>query len=293
MPELPEVETIKRGLSSKIVGLKIIYVDALFKPSLKGNSEDLLNKKVLNVWRRGKIVGIGLEDNLTLLIHLKMSGQLILLQGKGRFIGGHPTEDMKSQMPNSSTRVVFTFSDDSQLFFNDQRKFGWIKIVPTDKLEEVEKNNLLGKLGPEPLEKKFTWEVLKNRLLKRKNTPIKVALMDQELIAGIGNIYASEACFNAKVNPERTVLELSDSEFQSLHNGLIKALETGIKYGGSSRTHFVNAEGEKGLFLDYAYVYGKEGEACKICSTSIKRITQGGRSTFYCPHCQSAVYNKF
>ena len=287
MPELPEVETIKRGLSAKIRGLKITSVDPLFKPSLQGDSAKLVGQKVINVWRRGKIVGIDLEENTTLLIHLKMSGQLILVNGDSRFIGGHPTEDMQMQMPNKSSRVMFTFNDNSQLFFNDQRKFGWIKVIPTDKLQEIERENLFGKLGPEPLEKEFTWQVLKQQLLKRKNTSIKVALMDQEVIAGVGNIYASECCFNAKINPERKVSELYDDELQRLHDGLMKALQDGIRYGGSSRTHFVNAEGERGLFLDYANVYSREDKPCKVCGTMIKRITQSGRSTFYCPHCQA------
>lgn len=274
MPELPEVEVIKLGLEKKIIGLRIQKIQILSPKTFLGNRDLAEGKIVLKIWRRAKILGMDL-DEITLLFHLKMSGQLIYESDK-RFVGGHPTEDMLGQMPNPHTRVIFTFSDGSHLYFNDQRKFGWIKIS-----DEPLKN-----LGPEPLEKGFTWEILKQNLLKHKNWAIKVAIMDQSAVAGVGNIYANEACFLAKIDPKKKVAELTDQEFRRLYQGIIKSLQAGIKHGGSTRVHFVDAEGRRGYFLDYANVYGKEGYPCKNCPGKVKKITLGGRGTFFCPGCQ-------
>lgn len=288
MPELPEVETIRLGLQKKITGLKIRKIKVLNSKTFIGDQKLASGKKVLNIWRRAKVLGIDLTGNLSLLFHLKMSGQLIWignrLQAIGtRFVGGHPTQDMAGVLPNKSTRVVFTFSDNSKLYFNDQRKFGWVKLVKSDELRD---QNFLKSLGPEPLEKNFTWHILKSYLLNRKSLPIKVALLDQSIVSGIGNIYASEACFNAKVSPQIRVRDLSDKQIKRLHQGIIKALRDGIKYGGSSRAHFVDSEGKKGYFLDYAFVYGRDKKPCKVCKTEIKKIQLGGRGTYYCESCQ-------
>jgi len=290
MPELPEVETIKLGLQKRIVGLKITKIQINSPKSFIGNSKDIEGRKVLKVWRRAKVLGIDL-GKISLLIHLKMSGQLVW-EGDSKFIGGHPTLDMVDKMPNKHTRVIFTFSDllrprseasGSHLYFNDQRKFGWVKVIENFKLK-IE--NLLGNLGPEPLEQDFTWEVLKKNLLKHPNMPVKVAIMDQSVVSGVGNIYANEACFNGKINPRNKVGQLTDEEFKSLHQGVLKALRDGIKYGGASRAHFVDSEGHKGYFLDYAYVYGRDEHPCKKCKTEIKKIQLGGRGTYFCPKCQ-------
>jgi formamidopyrimidine-DNA glycosylase len=288
MPELPEVETIKLGLQKKIVGLKIKEVDLISPKSFFGQAQDVRNKKVLNVFRRAKMLGIELDGNITVLIHLKMTGQLIHDGGK-RFIGGHPTADMIGPLPNSSTRVLFIFSDDSKLYFNDQRRFGWVKVIKGAELEVMNSEGLFFKLGPEPLEKEFTWEILKNNLLRHKLMPIKVSLMDQSVVSGVGNIYANEACFDAKVNPKTKVKDLTDDQFKKLHKGIIKCLQDGIKYGGASRAHFVDSDGHKGYFLDYAYVYGRDKHPCKVCKTEIKKIQLAGRGTFFCPKCQKEV----
>ncbi len=285
MPELPEIETIKLGLQKKIVGLKIKKIEVLnpktFQPF--DAAQGLEGKKVLKINRLAKILVVDLSGNLSLLFHLKMSGQLIYLEGRKRFVGGHPTPDMRDEMPNKHTRVIFEFNNNSKLFFNDQRKFGWVKVVNSSSLMV---DSLLKNLGPEPLEKNFTWQLLKQNLLKHKNLAVKVAIMDQTAISGIGNIYANEACFDAKIDPRTKVSDLSDEQFRKLHKGIIKALKDGIKYGGASRAHFVNSEGEKGYFLDYAYCYGRDGQPCKKCKTTIKKIQLGGRGTYFCPHCQ-------
>ncbi|OGE18766.1 DNA-formamidopyrimidine glycosylase [Candidatus Daviesbacteria bacterium RIFCSPHIGHO2_02_FULL_41_10] len=308
MPELPEVEIIKLGLEKKIIGLKIQNIQVLSPKSFIGDSDLAEGRKVLKVWRKAKILGVdlstsfwgakrlqnqGKEDSgqarMTLLIHLKMSGQLVWKgesgKGKGeRFIGGHPTEDMLGKMPNSHTRVIFTF-ETSHLYFNDQRKFGWIKVV--DRLQ-VTGDRSIKNLGPEPLEKKFTWQVLKQNLLRHKGMPVKVAIMDQAIVSGVGNIYANEACFDAKIDPRTKVGSMSDGQFKRLHEGIIKSLQAGIKYGGSTRVHFVDAEGHKGYFLDYAFVYWRDKHPCKVCGTEIKKISLGGRGTYLCPVCQPA-----
>lgn len=284
MPELPEVETIKLGLQKQIIGLTIQKVVVLTTKTFEGQQKQLIGLKVISVWRKAKVLGIELTGDLSMLFHLKMTGQVIYDDGKRRLSGGHPTQDMRDEMPNKSTRVIFEFSDGSHLYFNDQRKFGWVKVVKTSALNE---HTFLKGLGPEPLEKEFTVEVMKERLMKRKNMPIKVALMDQQLISGIGNIYASEACFNAKIDPRRKPSSLSDPELKALHKGVVQSLDDGIKHGGSSRAHYVNSEGEKGVFLDYAFVYQRDGEPCKVCKTIIEKLQLGGRGTFFCPRCQT------
>lgn len=291
MPELPEVETIKLGLRKKIIGLKISKITVLNPKSLQADPELLKDKKVLNIERLAKVLKLDLEGEISLLIHLKMSGQLILVkksEGRGKneekLIGGHPTKDMIGEMPNRSTRVIFEFSDGSTLYFNDQRKFGWIKGV---KSSEVRDQSLIKSLGPEPLSKNFTWQILKEKLQKRLNTPIKVAIMDQQIISGIGNIYANEACFLAKIDPITKVAKLTNAQYKKLHNGIIKSLQDGIKFGGSTRTHFISTEGRKGMFLDHAFVYSRDKSPCKNCRTEIKKIKLGGRGTYFCPNCQA------
>lgn len=283
MPELPEVETIKISLQKKIVGKTIGVIQVLNPKVFQEDGKKLSGKKVLNIWRRAKILGVDLDGNITLLFHLKMTGQLIWVGEGERVIGGHPTSDMVGQMPTSYTRVVFSFTDGSHLYFNDQRNFGWVKIISRKSLII---NHLLEKLGPEPLEQSFTWQVLKLNLLKRKSQPIKVALMDQSVVAGIGNIYANEALFNAKIDPRDKAADLTDKEFMALHKGIIGALKVSLEHGGSTIAHFVDAQGHKGYFLDYAYVYGRDGQKCKACGTLIKKIQQAGRGTYFCGHCQ-------
>jgi formamidopyrimidine-DNA glycosylase len=282
MPELPEVETIRLGLQRKIISLKIKNIEVLNQKSFHGESDLLKNKVIKNIWRKAKVLGIELESDLVLLIHLKMSGQLIY-QGIEKFIGGHPTKDMIREMPNKSTRVILHFSDNSKLYFNDQRKFGWIKLVSASELKLF---NFLQTLGPEPLEKEFSWEVLKANLLRHKGQPVKVAILDQRVVSGVGNIYACEGLFHSKLDPSTKVSKLLDKEFIKLHAGIVRALKDGVKYGGSTKTHFVNEEGKKGFFLDHAFVYGREGEPCKICKNEIKKIKLGGRGTYFCPNCQ-------
>ena len=288
MPELPEVETIKLFLDKNISGLKIKSVEILNAKSFLGDPNLLLEKKIKSVNRRAKLLRINFGE-LELLIHLKMSGQIILMKDEKRktknesFVGGHPTKDMFGEFPNKSTRVIFNLSDGSTLYFNDQRKFGWIKLVNSD---DIKVDKFLNSVGHEPLEKSYTWQQLKESLFKRKKSSVKVAILDQQVVAGVGNIYACEACFLAGIDPRKKSGELSDLEYKKLHKGIVEALSKGIKYGGSSKTHFIDPEGRKGLFLDYAFVYGREKLPCKRCGNLIKKIKLAGRGTFYCEVCQ-------
>lgn len=285
MPELPEVETIKRGLEKRIIGLSVENIQVLNPKSVQFNPQDIKDAKVLNVWRRAKMLGVNLTGDKSLVFHLKMTGQLIYVGGKERLIGGHPTTDMQDRMPNKSTVAIFEFSDGSHLFFNDQRRFGWVRLFAASEMADKD-YALLGNLGPEPLDPKFTWEVFKNNLLRRKKMPIKVAIMDQSVVAGVGNIYASESLFLAGIDPRRKVSDLSDEEFKKLHDGIIKSLQTSIKHGGSTLSHYRDAEGKKGSYLTFANVYGKENQPCPGCKGKVVKITQAGRGTYFCPDCQ-------
>jgi formamidopyrimidine-DNA glycosylase len=290
MPELPEVETIRLSLAKKIIGLSINKIEILNPKTFQGDSQKVINQKILNVWRRGKGLGIDFENGQTLLFHLKMSGQVIVTQNETRktqyekrFVGGHPTKDMLAELPNKSTRVIFYLSDGQTMFFNDQRKFGWIKILDRQSLQL---DKFLNNLGPEPLTKDYSWHQLKINLIKHPKTAIKVGLLDQAVVAGVGNIYACEGCYNAGIDPRIKIKDLIDEQFKKLHQGVIQALQDGVKYGGSTKTHFVDSDGKKGLFLDYAKVYNRDKKPCMHCQTPIKKIKLGGRGTFFCPQCQ-------
>ncbi|RJP46282.1 MAG: hypothetical protein C4584_01845 [Armatimonadetes bacterium] len=192
---------------------------------------------------------------------------------------------MWGDLPNKSTVAVFEFEEGSKLYFNDQRRFGWVKLYETSKIKD-QKEDVLGKIGPEPFDPNWTWQQLKESLSKHPKMPIKVAIMDQSVVAGVGNIYASESLFLARIDPRKKAGSLSDEEYQKLYEGIKKSLEEAIRYGGSTIAHFVDANGKKGYFLDYANVYGKEGQPCRGCEGKVVKINLGGRGTYYCPACQ-------
>ena len=242
MPELPEVETIRQQLALKIIGKK------------------LNNKEIVNLRRRAKILIIDFKDKSSLIFHLKLTGQLIF-NGK----------------PSRYTRKVFNFNDNSQLIFNDLRKFGWYKIVKNTK--EIEE-----KFGPEALE--VTFEQFKKRLIKRPNSKIKNLLMDQKFVAGIGNIYSDEILFFSKVYPLRLVKTLNQTEIKKIHQNIKKVLEKAIKYQGSSVGDYLDASGKEGDYSKYHKVYQKTGQKCFSCKTIIKKIKLAGRHAHFCPKCQ-------
>ena len=188
-----------------------------------------------------------------------------------------------NDLPNKSTRVEIDFEDETKLFFNDQRKFGYMKLLP---IPEIENLPFFQKLGPEPLEDSFTVEILKNRLSKKQNSMIKPAILEQSVIAGVGNIYADEALWRAKIHPETRVKDFSNEDFVNLHEAIRFVMNESIKRGGSTDRNYVNADGSRGNYLNYAAVYHKDGEPCKRCGTEISKIRVGGRGTHFCANCQ-------
>jgi formamidopyrimidine-DNA glycosylase len=283
MPELPEVETIKRGLETRIVGRRVAEVKVLNEKSSIGLPSELVGREVVGLRRRGKGLIIDFSDGKSLLIHLKMTGQLVF-EGGGRFGGGHPTEDFVNELPSKQTRVIFVFEDGSKLFFNDQRKFGYVKLLNT---AEVMDDKFIAALGPEPWDKVLDKGGLFERLARHGGMTIKGALLDQAIIAGVGNIYADEALFFAKVHPARRVSTVSRAEVERILEGVRKTMEKSIEEGGSTMTNYVKADGTRGNYLDlFAQVFRREGKECLRCGTVIEKTRVAGRGTHFCPKCQ-------
>ncbi len=190
---------------------------------------------------------------------------------------------MIGELPDRSTRVVFTFTDGSHLYFNDQRKFGWVKLIPT---LEVPNIDFMKKVGPEPLEAKFTAEMFEHRFKRRAKTSIKAALLDQTVVAGVGNIYADESLWGTKIHPKRLVNTITSAEFRRLYTELRKVMNLAIEKGGSTDKNYVNAEGKRGSYMDFARVFRREGKPCPRCGETIVKFKAAGRGTHICPHCQ-------
>lgn len=288
MPELPEVETVRIGLSEFLPGREVAEVTHTWDKSFPNSEEDvaqfLIGAKVAKVARRAKVLLIELDTNYTVVIHLKMTGQLVFRGEQGEHFGaGHPTDSLIGELPDRSTRVIITFTDGSKLFFNDQRKFGWMRLLPTAEVPQID---FFKKVGPEPLSTDFTWEVLRERLKRRPNTNIKAALLDQTVIAGIGNIYADESLWGAKIHPQTLVKNISDHKYKALYRALVEVLQLAIEKGGSTDRNYVNAEGKRGSYLHFASVFRREGQACPRCGTTIIKTRVAGRGTHLCPHCQ-------
>lgn len=288
MPELPEVETVRRGLSELLVGLTVADVAYDNVKSFPNMLEDvrafLISAQITEVRRRAKVLIIELSSEYALVVHLKMTGQLIY-RGEGiRFGAGHPTDSLVGELPDRSTRVVITFTNGARLFFNDQRKFGWMRLMPS---VEVPNIDFMQKVGPEPLEADFTWQLMRDRLQRRKNSNIKAALLDQTVIAGVGNIYTDESLWGAYIHPLTLVRHLADEDFQKLHKSLTDVLILGIEKGGSTDKNYVNAEGKRGSYLTFANVFRREGQTCpRHPDTVIQKTRVAGRGTHVCPKCQ-------
>lgn len=289
MPELPEVETVKRGLEGRIVGKTVVKVDFDWPkgfPNTPGDVEAfLLGASITQIQRRGKALIIELSTGYALVIHLKMTGQLVFVAANqlDRFGAGHPTESLVAKLPDTSTRVVLDFSDGSRLYFNDQRKFGWVRLMPILAVEELP---FFQKLGPEPMTSSTTNTMLRARFTNRKKSMIKAALLDQSVLAGVGNIYADEALWGAKIHPKTRVGQLSDSELNTLFTELRSIMEEAIASGGSTDKNYVNADGQKGSYLQIARVFRREGQLCKRCQTTIEKIRVASRGTHICSACQ-------
>ncbi len=288
MPELPEVETIRRGLAEVLPGKRIVGFEVrlakMFQNAGAEGTSRIIGAIVEAVDRRGKTLIIGLSSGVTLLIHLKMTGQLIYRDGNEIVLaGGHPTKDILAAMPIKHTHAIFSFDDDSTLFFNDLRTFGYIRLVPSD---EVPALPTMKAYGPEPLGREFTEALFTERLKRRPNAKLKPLLLDQGFLAGLGNIYVDESLNLAKIHPLRTAGSLTKSQQQELFGAIRIILKTALKYGGTSDNTYVTIRGGKGDYLTRARVYHRTGLPCRACGTTIERIVVAGRGTHVCPQCQ-------
>ncbi|WP_171097924.1 bifunctional DNA-formamidopyrimidine glycosylase/DNA-(apurinic or apyrimidinic site) lyase [Ruegeria sp. HKCCD7255] len=282
MPELPEVETVRRGLIPAMEGVVIARAD-VNRPDLRWPfpdhmAERLTGKRVERLRRRSKYILADLSSAETLLIHLGMSGRMTVSGDPlGQFVHDHPAKQKHDH-------VVFHMANGARITFNDPRRFGAMDLLPT---ATAERHKLLSVLGPEPLGNDFHEQHL-IEAFKGKNTPIKSALLDQGIVAGLGNIYVCEALFRGKVSPRRKAAQISSARVAALVPIIRQVLQDAIEAGGSSLRDFRQADGELGYFQHSFDVYGREGEPCRTagCGGTIKRITQSGRSSFYCAQCQ-------
>jgi len=309
MPELPEIETIKRYLEKDLIGRKIKDVIILNKKSFLGDKKEILNSKILKIERKGKMLIFRLNNSLNLVFHLKLTGQLLLYytnsneflnapnqskHGSGRLepnfvlVQGEwqRIKNIKNTNGNEFlnewrriryTRVIFIL-DKGFLIFNDARKFGWVKVLDNENL-----NNELSKIGKEPFDLNFKY--LKEIFSKTKR-PIKIVLMDQEKIAGLGNIYANEALFLAKIHPLKPANKLKDNEIKNLLSAIKKVIKKAIKLQGTSFRFYVKPDESKGSYQEEFLVYQRQNEKCLRCKSKIKYIKIGSRGSFYCPQCQ-------
>ena len=278
MPELPEVETIKRKLSPNLIGKIISDVEILSPKNFVGNKKDVIGKKILSVDRYGKVLVIKLSNNKYLNAHFKLSGQILFSKNVNNatyknnipFTGGN-------KMPANTTRVIIKFNDRSGIFFNDLRKFGWMK----------NSQQPLKPKGIDVLSKEFTPKLIFS-ITQKTRRPIKVLLMDQDLITGIGNIYANDSLFLAKIHPQRLSNSLTKKEIDLLYKTIKKTISEGIRDCGSSGADgaFILPDGSRGGHQRNFLVYQREKEPCLNCKTIIKRIKHNGRSSFFCQSCQ-------
>ena len=325
MPELPEVETVKRGLKPLILNKKIVQVRVAEPKCFLGAVTEVEGAKVVGLRRRGKALLIDLDNGRTVMVHLRMTGQLIWRKGDLRdgrvspeielvgaetdmadrqtevetaggkaeaaevlraeqFAAGHPSKNFTAALPNKQTRVTLVF-EDGAVFFNDQRKFGFMKVLPT---EAVEREKFIAELGKEPWE--MTAEELYAGCQRHGRAPIKAVLLDQKVIAGLGNIYADETLFYAGVHPETRAGDLTRVEVERILAGARATMQAAIDSGGSTMATYVRPDGTTGDYLEkFAQVFRREGKACPRCGAKIVKLRVAGRGTHICPKCQVKV----
>ena len=286
MPELPEVETIRRGLGSFILNKKIVRAVPEPGKGFIGETKNVDGATVVDLRRRGKALLIDLDNGYTLMIHLRMTGQLIWRGSSSQdlensFAAGHPSKNFTAELPNSQTRVTFVF-EDGKLFFNDQRKFGFVRVLPTSKVEE---DSFIASLAKEP------WEMetgeLYEKCQRHGRSPIKAVLLDQKLIAGLGNIYADESLFYASVHPATRAGSLTEVQVAKLLEGARVTMQRAIDAGGSTMATYIRPDGSTGDYLEkFAQVFHREGQECNRCGAIIEKTRCAGRGTHFCPKCQ-------
>ncbi len=287
MPELPEVETIRRGLVRRVEGLTVKDIEVRVAKLFKGDVKDIIGAKIIKIRRRAKVLIVDLDNSKSLLIHLKMTGQLVFQSAdeKEKIVGGHPQKSYNQPLPHKHTHIIFTFTNGSHLFFNDLRKFGWMMIVLTN---EVEKQSLIRQAGPEPLGEGYAnyFQVqmpnMKDKIRKSKKS-IKMLLTDQSFIAGVGNIYSDEILYASKIRPIRSGSSLSVKEIDKLFEVIPKVLKKALKYGGTSDSTYVGVNGERGDYLKVASTYHQKLDPK---GHPIQKMKIGGRTAHFCPICQ-------
>lgn len=290
MPELPEVETARRRLGGVLVDRRIEAVRLIDAKLLAGTVGELdraaVGRRVVGVERRGKVLILALDPPGSLLFHLKMTGQLVVTaSGAAVVAGGHPSPDVLRALPGRSTRAIFEFDHATRLYFNDARRFGWLR--PADDRPCVS-DPFLSSLGPEPLGEAFTLPVLRAALERHGRAMVKAVLLDQRVVAGLGNIYVDEALHHAGIHPVRPAGSLNAAETRVLYAAIRHVLRVSIDVGGTSIAGYVNKPGVDGGFFERADVFRRAGQPCRACKTALVRITVAGRGTVYCPTCQEA-----
>lgn len=284
MPELPEVETITKRLKPYLVEKTISEVVQHHPKTFHGSPKTVEGLKITDVSRRAKMIRIQLEKNQNLLIHLKMTGQVIYVDDQHRVGGGHPTEDWISQLPSKHTRTEIHFVDGAKLFFNDQRLFGWIKVM-TD--EEVDKE--FAKYAPDVISPLFTLEYF-SEVVQRRGMPIKLLIMDNTIVSGIGNIYACDALNLARISPFQKANSLTSDQIETLYNAVKATIQKGIDLGGATTDgKYIDVHGFAGKYQLQARVYDRKGKECLNCGGEIVKEKLGGRGTYYCSNCQNKL----
>jgi formamidopyrimidine-DNA glycosylase len=283
MPELPEVETLKVGLKKYLIGHKIEDVEIRVPKIFQGDVQNVIGAKVVGIKRVGKGLIIELDNDFDLVVHLKMTGQLI-------YRGSETENVIISQkaggaVPGKHSHIIFTLDKNAKLYFNDLRRFGYIKIIKKD---DVKALPFFKEMGPEPFDNPdFGQKTLNLKdfqsILEKSGLAIKVLLMDQKKIGGIGNIYANEALFKAGISPKRKAKDIIKPEAEKLYKAIFEVINKGLKYGGSSDENFVNVLGQDGEYQQYFLAYGQEKKKCAICGAIIEKIQLGGRGTYFCP----------
>lgn len=281
MPELPEVETITKRLKPYLVNKTISDVVQHHPKSFIGDKTRIIGLNVEDVSRRAKMIRIHLEKKFNLLVHLKMTGQLIYVDDQHRVGGGHPTEDWIAQLPTKHTRTEIQFSDGSKLFFNDQRLFGWIKVMTN---EEVDRE--WAKYAPDVIAPEFTLPYF-TEIVQRRGMPIKLLIMDNTIVSGIGNIYACDALNLAQLSPFQKANSLTSDQIETLYNAVKATIQKGIDLGGATTDgKYIDVHGFAGKYQLQARVYDRKGKACLHCGGEIIKEKLGGRGTYYCSVCQ-------
>lgn len=295
MPELPEVETIKLGLQKYLVGKKILAVEIRLRRIFSGDEKNVIGAKIISIERFGKGLVINLSNGYSIAVHIKLTGQLVYRDSTTAKLKLSPK--VGTQIPNKFTHVIIKLKsqnskvgdENAYLYYNDIRQFGWIKVIKTSDLKTIP---FFKDLGPEPpVTKAMEGQALLTlnkfkEIISKSNIAIKPLIMDQTKIGGIGNIYANDGLFDARIDPRRKAKSLKLEEIKKLYGSILKVLKKGLENGGASELNYVNALGQEGKYQHHFLAYGRDGEKCVRCGSKMKKITLGGRGTYFCEKCQ-------